>query len=205
MPLYKPASTEAEREAQTLAAQQSGPQYSLRVYRALERDLLEFERHVPLEEEHLQVYSLELWSIMVRACAEIDSQLHSILVELGLAGRQTNVTNYRAAESQLQLSGFQFTTIPGRLTVVPFKAFSASPPATPRWWQDYNSVKHNRLASIKSATFENSISAVAGVAAVLYRQWGDDLFPRALYLGKGAGFRAPFPSSLFVLDTIPWQ
>lgn len=205
MPLYKPASTEAEREGQSRAAQQSGPQYSLRVYRALERDLLEFERHVPLETEHLRVYSLELWSIMVRACAEIDSQLHSVLVELGLAGRQTNVTHYRgggiaASTQRLSVYNYSGTTYGG-----PIQSFLCVTSCDPRWWQDYNSVKHNRLASIKSATFENAISAVAGVAAVLYRQWGDDLFPRALYLGNGAAPRAPFPSPLFILDTIPWQ
>ena len=151
------------------------------------------------------MYSLELWSIILRACAEIDSHLHSLLEELGIKRGQTGMYHYRNAEPQLQLSGFALTTIPGRLEIRPFEAFSVVPPVAPRWWQDYNSIKHNRLESIRTASFENAVSAVAGVAAVLYRQWGEYIFPRALYLNTGPGYIAPFPSQLFTMDRVPWQ
>ncbi len=205
MPLYEPSASPDEAAQRALAARSEAAQYSLRVFRSLEQDLLDFERHVPLEANHLKVFSVELWSVILRACAEVDSQLHSVLNELGLASGDTDRRLYREAEAHLRLGWFEFRTVPTPMDLVPFGSFLQSPPKSPGWWRDYNAVKHNRIGAIRAATFENALDSVAGVAAVLLRQWGPDLFPRPLYLNASGDYSAPFPSRLLTLEKMPWQ
>ncbi len=47
---------------------------------------------------------------------------------------------------------------------------------TPQWYKDYNSVKHNRSQAFHLAKLENVILGAASLAALLYAQFGENIF-----------------------------
>jgi hypothetical protein len=201
MPLYEPAPFD---ESMLARVAEDHVQYSLRVFHDLQDDLEEFCRYLRPEPEHLNVFSTKLWGIILRACAEIDSQLNALLDELnGPAKDERTIRDYIACENNLRLSSFTLSLRggPPRL-FAPFESFAASPSKVPDWWTDYNSVKHRRLNSLKKATLENAIHAVGGLYVVLYRQWGEYWMPRPMTFV--AGQKMAKSSAFFLIERSPW-
>lgn len=199
MPLYKHGPYDDAMRQRVL---QSDVQHSKLIYRDLEDELDHFCRYVPAVRSHFGVYSTKLWGVILRACAEIDSQLHALIEEQEGKSRETNVRDYIASEGTFQLASFQLQTKFESHPVQPFSSFATG--TSPTWWKDYNSVKHRRLESLESATLENAFSSVGGLYVVLLRQWGEYLFPRQMTLTSGQQI-AEVPSKLFSVSGNPWQ
>ena len=201
MPLYSHAAYDDNLRKLALAPE---VQHSRLIYLDLEEELENFCRFVPPVANHLNVYSTKLWGLLLRASAEIDSQLHSLIAELDGTSKDTNITHYRLWESDFQLSKFKLVTRFDGKEVIPFASFAINPSTSPAWWRDYNAVKHRRLESLQSATLENTIQAVGGLYAVLYRQWGEYLLPRHLTFVNGHQV-AQSPSQFFSITASPWS
>jgi hypothetical protein len=198
MPLYKHGPYDESLRKRVL---ELDTQHTRLIFRDLEDELADFCRYVPPVKAHLTVYSTKLWGLILRACAEIDSQLHAVIEELEGASRSTTIRDYMAEESRLQLAQGELLTRFERFPLTPFGSFSAG--RSPQWWRDYNSVKHRRLDTLQSATLENALCAVGGLYIVLIRQWGEYLFPRPMTFVNGHQV-AEAPSRLFVLRKLPW-
>ena len=199
MPLYSHTAYDDEQRLRALAPE---VQHSRLIYLDLEDELDSFCRFVPPVTEHLNVYSTKLWSLLLRASAEIDSQLHSLDEELGGGSGNKTIADYSARESTFELSKFKLITRFSGAQVSPFESFASD--KSPAWWRDYNAVKHRRLESLHSATLGNAIHAVGGLYVVLYRQWGEYLLPRALSLVNGQHV-AQSPSKFFSVAASPWS
>lgn len=199
MPLYTHGPYDNEKRRLVLAPE---VQHSLLIYRDIEDEIDHFCRAVPPVKEHFGVYSTKLWGIILRACAEIDSQLHALVEEIEGKSVNTNIANYISCEPSFQLAAFSLLTKFEPDTFTPFQSFSAS--ASPTWWKDYNAVKHRRLDSLKNATLENAINAVGGLYIVLLRQHGEYLIPRRLTLVNGQQV-AESPSGFFSVVKTPWH
>lgn len=180
MPLYSHAPYDEDLRKQALS---SDVQHSRLIYLDLEEELENFCRFVPPVADHLSVYSTKLWGLLLRASAEIDSQLHSLVEELDKKRVKTRIDDYRARENIFELSKFKLISRFDGQPVVPFESFASN--KSPDWWHDYNAVKHRRLESLRNATLGNTILAVGGLYVVLYRQWGEYLLPRVVTLVNG--------------------
>jgi hypothetical protein len=175
--------------------------YSLMIYRDLEEELDEFCRYVPAVKAHYSVFSTKLWGIILRACSEIDSQLFELVNEISPRKGNRKIVDYYNNENTFELAKFSLLTKFEPNTIVPFHSFSNL--KAPSWWLDYNSVKHERLNSLESATLENAINAVGALYIVLLRQYGEYLFLRKLSLVCGQTI-AESPSEFFSVVTTPW-
>lgn len=198
MPLYKNGPFD---EAMRRRVLEPDTQHTKLVYRDIEDELTKFCRYVPPVKAHFGVYSTKLWGIILRASAEVGSQLHAIVTEQEGKSRQTSITDYIALESTLNLAPCELLTRFDQDPLVPFASFAAA--KSPPWWKEYNSVKHRRLESLQSATLENALCAVGGLYVVLLRQWGEYLMPRPMTYVSGHQV-AESPSSLFTLRKLPW-
>jgi len=176
-------------------------QHTKLVYRDIEDELADFCRYVPPVKAHFTVYSTKLWGLVLRASAEVGSQLHAIVAEQEGKSRDTSVKDYIALEPVLKLSSCELLTRFEQDPLVPFANFSSG--QSPPWWKDYNAIKHRRLESLQSATLENALSAVGGLYVVLLRQWGEYLMPRPMTYVSGHKV-AESPSSLFTVRSLPW-
>lgn len=198
MPLYQHGPYD---EAMRRRVTQADVQHSRLIYLDLEDKLDHFCRYVPAIKSHLGVYSTKLWGVILRSCAEIDSQLHALIEEQEGKSRDTNIFDYIASEASFQLSSFQLQTRFESHPIQPFASFATG--ASPSWWKDYNSVKHRRLESLESATLENALSAVGGLYVVLLRQWGEYIMPRQMTLVCAQQI-AESPPRLFAATKMPW-
>jgi hypothetical protein len=201
MPLYTPGPYD---DAMWARVADEEVQYSFRVFNDLVGDLEEFCRYVPPEAEHLRVFSTKLWGIIIRACAEVDSQLNALLDDMPkpVPGKRT-IRSYIRHEPDLQLSAFTLVLRTGSISLTPFQAFGTFPALVPDWWTDYNAIKHRRLESLRRATLGSALHAVGGLFVVLYRQWGEYWVPRPMTLV--AGQQMAKSSSFFVLQRTPWS
>lgn len=198
MPLYRNGPFD---EAIRRRVLEPDTQHTKLVYRDIEDELADFCRYVPPVEAHFGVYSTKLWGVILRASAEVGSQLHAIVCEIEGSSRQTSISDYVALEPALKLASCELLTRFEQDPLVPFADFAAG--KSPLWWKDYNAVKHRRLESLQSATLGNALCAVGGLYAVLLRQWGEYLIPRPMTYVGGHQV-AESPSSLFTLRSLPW-
>lgn len=192
MPLYS-HSPENNADAQ-LRATEPAAQHSKFIFLDLEEELESFLRLVPPVDAHLHVYSTKLWGLIIRASSEIDSQLHSLVVELKPKLKKTTFEVFQRHEAELQLRNHCVKVKFDGRRLVPFAENSQR--GKPDWWIDYNEVKHRRLATLESATLENALFAVAGLYIVLFRQFGDYLLPPPLTL-IGVDMHQQSPSRIF--------
>ena len=171
-------------------------QHSKFIYRDLEEELEFFLRMVPPVDAHLNVYSTKLWSLIVRASSEIDSQLHSLVVELdsSLKNKRTSFSVFQKYETQLQLRSYGVNLSFNGRRLVPFDEKLRG--GKPEWWIGYNEVKHRRLDTLESASLDHALLAVAGLYIVLFRQFGDYLMPPPLTL-IGVQMHQQSPSRVF--------
>lgn len=198
MTLYEHGPHDSKRRKRVL---ELDVQCSLMIYRDLEDELDGFCRAVPPVKAHLGVYSTKLWGIILRACAEIDSQLHALVEEVDGKSLDTNIRSYIDREATFQLAEFSLHTRFEPAPFAPFHSFQST--VSPVWWKDYNAVKHRRLDSLESATLENAINAVGALYIVLLRQHGEYLLPRRLTLVCGENV-AEAPSAFFSVVSAPW-
>lgn len=198
MALYQPGEYDDSIRSSTFTQE---VQHTKLIYQALESDLQEFCRFVPPVPEHDSVYSTRLWGIILRACSEIDSQLSGMIKVLGSVAKQPNIALYRRYNDRLELTKFELASRFDKRVLIPFEAFANN--KSPSWWVDYNAIKHRRLESLQVATLGNSLQAVAALHVILYRQWGDYMFPRKLLLVAGHQV-AETSSEMFSVIKTPW-
>jgi len=198
MPLYRPGAYDDSIRSKTFTQE---VQHAKLIYQDLEDDLQDFCRFVPPVPEHASVYSTRLWGIILRACSEIDSQLSGLVKELGSKALKPNIVLYRRYEVRLELAKFELASRFDKQALRPFEAFAKN--KSPGWWLDYNEIKHRRLETLQAATLGSSLQAVAALHVILYRQWGDYMFPKRMLLVAGQQL-AETPSEMFSVMKTPW-
>ena len=157
-----------------------------RAYINIDRKLRAIFNYVEPDEKNKSVFSLELYSLFLEACTEVELNCREILLanEINVKPENFNMKIYKKLEKSSLLS--RYTAIfpnwrqrneEGRLEYVrkefqPFKNFNSSINKPLQWYQDYNAVKHNREENLEKANLENCINAVAAILILLYSQFG---------------------------------
>lgn len=155
-----------------------------RAYLNLERQLIHIFDYIEPDDRNLKVFSFELYSLLLRACTEVELNCKLILEANDAVPirRYFTMEDYIKIEKSSKLSKYKIV-LPnwkkldkntGKLQYCEkiLRPFSGFKKAAPVWYQDYNSVKHNREDNLHKASLKNVINAVSGILVLLYSQFG---------------------------------
>ncbi|WP_299411070.1 hypothetical protein [Acaryochloris sp. IP29b_bin.148] len=146
---------------------------AIRGYHAIENDLRRVFEFVEPHQQNLDTFSTRLYEIFLRASTEFESNCKSILAANGYSrAGDWNMGDYKKIEAATRLSEYQI-----RLTIwadtprvlqplAPWSTGGSLP-----WYQDYNTVKHNRSDKFKLANLKNTVDAVAALFVILFAQF----------------------------------
>lgn len=158
-----------------------------RAYINIERDLRKIFDYIEPDEQNKSVFSFELYSLLLRACTEVELNCKLIMMANGAKpiNKHFTMEDYKKIEYSSLLSKYTATfqnwrqrnSGSGQLKYVkkvfrPFSNFDKTINKAPDWYVAYNNVKHNREENLEEANFENCMNAVAGVLILLYSQFG---------------------------------
>lgn len=135
-------------------------------------DLNKLFMYIEPTEANLSVYSQKIFELFVRASIEFEANCKVILKanQYHNSGNW-NINDYNKINDATKLSDyivhFNECAIPD---IRPFKEWQSQNPLS--WYQDYNSVKHNRSEFFSKANLSNLFKAVAGLYCILHAQFG---------------------------------
>lgn len=145
----------------------------IRAYYLLEKDLLRAFDFIEPADSNLMVHSHELYEILLRACTEVETNAKAILRANNYTKQSNfNITDFFKLERACRLSEYRVT-----LPVWSGKQYSWQPflnwqnSHTLEWYQDYNSVKHDRFVNFEHANLKNVLNAVTAVFILLFAQF----------------------------------
>ena len=141
-------------------------------YKDLEQQFESFLNLVPYLKKNEKVYSFRLANLILGIGAHVDSAFKEIfryplfsskykdILRRVIAGN-ANITDYRKLEPEYNLSKREvvFKCLPNRKTVIPFQRFDIK---SPKWWRDYNKIKHEFSKNFDKANLKNVRDALAG-------------------------------------------
>lgn len=155
---------------------------AIRGYHAIESDLIRLFEFIEPHDKNLDAFSNRAYEILLRAATEFESNCKSILSAHNYVKRDTNgnpvgperwnMQDYKRIEAATRLSEYEL-----RLTLwsgSPRNLKPLSPWSTGRklsWYQDYNTVKHNRVDQFQLANLKNVVDSVAALFAILFAQF----------------------------------
>lgn len=157
-----------------------------RAYINIEKELRNIFDYIEPDERNKNTFSFELYSVLLRACTEVDLNCKLIMEANGVSPIGPNFTmrDYVKLEQSSKLSKYKviFSNWRNRDSlgnlvyenkeIYPFENFAPQVATAPKWYKDYNSVKHNREINLDKANLDNCMSAVAGILVLLYSQFG---------------------------------
>ena len=126
----------------------------------------------------MNLYSFELYSLLLRACTEVEVNFKAILNANGTDIERSTIKDYKKIEKSSKLSEYTII-LPNWRTgskreekrLTPFIIFT-SKKTKQNWYWEYNQVKHNRESNFNYANLGNCINAVAAILVLLYSQFG---------------------------------
>ena len=158
-----------------------------RSYINIEKELRRLFNYIEPDESNKDVFSFELYSLLLRACTEVELNCKQIMEANGASpiGRHFTMVDYKKLEQSSLLSKYKVVfknwrkrnTTTNEVEYVkkeihPFENFDSTIGKAPDWYDAYNKVKHNREENLEKANLDNCISAVAGILVLLYSQFG---------------------------------
>jgi hypothetical protein len=145
----------------------------IRAYHILEKDLVQLFEFIEPSDANLSTYSYRTYELLLRASTEFELNAKKILSSNGYARTGNwNVTDYFKINAATRLSEYKlFINIwaNGKKEIKPFSEWNNGHSLP--WFQDYNSVKHNRHDEFPKASFENVLKAVGAVFSIVLAQF----------------------------------
>jgi hypothetical protein len=156
-------------------------------------ELFEF---IEPSDKNLECHSYRIHALLTRAAIEVEANLKAILKENRYPKKACDLTmqDYQRLDTSHRLSSYE-VKLPmwyGTKGVRrPFSNWSTT--HSLNWYQVYNRAKHNRHEHFSSATFEHTIDAMCGLAAVISSQFYKCDFAPVVY------WHEPMPNNGFEL------
>jgi hypothetical protein len=145
----------------------------LRSYHSIESDFRTLFDFIEPHDENLKTYSTRLYEIFLRASTEFESNCKAVLSANNYKREGNwNMDDYRKLDSATRLSSYRLKLTlwsPTPKILQPMQPW-ASGNALP-WYQDYNTVKHNRSSEFYRANLSNTLEAVAALFIVVFSQF----------------------------------
>ncbi len=142
-------------------------------YYMIAEDLKKVFEYIEPVPAHDKVYSHRLFELLLRTCTEIESIFtelltqHEYKLQKGMRPNDNlNLNHYFELEKHMRLS--QYSANFQTLTFTPYAEWQGTGYKALKWYQDYNSVKHNRFNQFKGASLKNAMEALSGLYILLY-------------------------------------
>jgi len=134
----------------------------------LEKKLIELSNYIDLDERNFKTFSLEIMSLYLSTCSEIEAIYKEISNK---KGKNYNFREFRQDFSSLKNNQFLIAKVSlkyNSLELTPFidinqKKEECDDFVAIKWWQDHNSIKHDRDMNFQYATLENFITALSAL------------------------------------------
>lgn len=187
---------------------QSRLQLSRRIFYEIQDDLVDFLDYVPLDLNHMDVYSFKLLKIILQIGPELINSL-----DLAVAGTAYDLSNSRARKERKALweKEGELRRKKKSLTFHDYYCFLEEYSATklssadiqlkdleaymkpfeesnPTWWESYNLLRHDKYSNLKNATLRTTLKACGALFFLVndnnrhqspfYESFSSDLFFR---------------------------
>jgi len=148
-------------------------------FESIENDLIRIVEYIPLETEQYDVYSFQLSDIIKRACSQIDSVFKEIVRVCELkdypdkrllkeyvskikGNKNILVTDHAKLFSDYyNLEKAIIIIRKNYFSLKPFNNFTEK--KTPKWWQDYNKLKHDYFNNVHLGTLGNALDSLGAL------------------------------------------
>ena len=143
----------------------------VRAQGVLEQDLSRLFDYVEPADRNRHAYSHRIFSQLGRASMEVEALLSSSLRAAGVGKGRPDMRDYKRLNGPLKLSEYRV-----RLTIwegeqkefFPFESWSRG--ESPKWWDNYNQSKHDRLEKFDKATLLAATHATGAALVCLFSQ-----------------------------------
>lgn len=163
-------------------------EHYVRALLLIQDDLRSIFEYLEPSDECRTAYSYRIHAMLMRTCIEVEANFKAILEENTFtppSRRSLNMTDYRKVDVTHHLSSYEVMLPIWNGTPPILKPFeqwkSARGLPNPGglslpWYQAYNASKHDRQDEFKKASFENLVTAVAGLLVLVSSQFRDREF-----------------------------
>jgi hypothetical protein len=149
---------------------------AVNTYIAIENMLVDdVLRVIPYCNEHENVWSPILVTILLEACSQLDSLWKYQAAQSRFTSKEPGITNYFSYYGEYMSSKWVVFYGEEPTIIRPFdnwrsvKDYKSGSYKPLDWWSAYNKVKHNRLENRTEATLKHSICALAGLFTAILR------------------------------------
>ena len=143
-------------------------------YIELENDFFDTEAYVSIEEDNYKTYSIKYVKIYLSICSEIDCLLKEICRNLDNSTTASKINEYYPIIN-IAFNNFKSESVyyeKQKIELYPWEEWEEG--NSPKWWQYYNKVKHQRMEEepetnityYKYANLENVLNALAALYIV---------------------------------------
>lgn len=152
-------------------------------YSALESDVVQLARFVELDQSNYNTHSIEIVRIYLAGCSEVDVIAKLLCNTVYPASTARKIDEYRKMLRGPfpEIERTEVTVPRYGLTLLPWSDWEHD--QTPRWWSDYQLVKHQRAEYFSRGNLENVLNSVAGLlilTILYYRQTAKELHLRPI-------------------------
>ena len=142
--------------------------------RLLFQDLYDLFNYIEPDDKNLKTFSNRIYELFLRIATEVESNFKGIMLANGYKDPD-RMPDYFKVASVAKLSEYrvQFARWSSSRSFTPFAEWNSAVYAPLPWYQDYNTVKHNRYQYFELANLENLMNAMAALLSILYAQIGE--------------------------------
>jgi len=149
-------------------------------YHIIENDFKKLFDYIELNDNNKNTFSHRIYELILRICTEFELNCKGILDVNGyIKSGNLNITDYFKINESSRLNEYEVRLnvwTPNPLTIKPFEDWNSSTFTPLTWFQNYNSVKHNRNTNFNLASLENLVNCIAGLFVILASQFGHQIF-----------------------------
>ncbi len=142
---------------------------------ALARQLDRICQTIQPEESTFDTFGHDIRNLLILACTEVESHWRGVLVANDVRKKHFKTSDYVILREAMRLNEYAvgFASYPWLVPFKPFEGWTTdSPTKTLRWYDAYNSVKHNRELEFTRATLRHAFEAVTACAVMMAAQFG---------------------------------
>ena len=139
-------------------------------------DLYELLNYVDPHDKNLNTFSHRIYELFLRTATEVESNFKGIMLANGYK-KPDGMEDYFKVASAARLYDYKviFTRWSTSRLFTPFAEWNGTKFTGLTWYQEYNSVKHNRFKNFELANLKNLMTAMAALLSILYAQLGENM------------------------------
>lgn len=138
----------------------------LEYYLSIESDLKRCANYVAFTTDNFSTYSVEFAKIIMASSAEIDTIAKELCKLIDPTVNAKNIIQYADCIKKEYPNLARIKVVMPRygIRIAPWDSWYNG--QSPKWWQSYNSIKHDRVNNFKEASLKNAIDALAGLLSI---------------------------------------